>query len=56
VVQDTESYQKLIELAERAERIDALRSTIRDLRNGNVSEAEDILAEMQEILAKKSRR
>jgi hypothetical protein len=33
VVQDTASYQKLIELAERAERIDALRLTIQGVRN-----------------------
>jgi PHD/YefM family antitoxin component YafN of YafNO toxin-antitoxin module len=56
VVQDTASYQKLIELADRAERMDALRSSIEEMRNGNVSPAEDMLAEMQQILAKKPRR
>jgi PHD/YefM family antitoxin component YafN of YafNO toxin-antitoxin module len=56
VVQDTASYQKLIELADRAERMDALRSSIEDMRQGKVSPAEDMLAEMQKILAKKQRR
>jgi PHD/YefM family antitoxin component YafN of YafNO toxin-antitoxin module len=52
VVQDTASYQKLIELADRAERMDALRSSIEEMRKGKVSPAEDMLAEMQGILAK----
>jgi PHD/YefM family antitoxin component YafN of YafNO toxin-antitoxin module len=56
VVQDTASYQKLIELADRAQRMDALRASIEEMRNGNVSSAEDMLAEMQQILAKKPRR
>ena len=37
VVQDTASYQKLIELAERAERMEALRASIEDMRAGKVS-------------------
>jgi hypothetical protein len=36
--------------------MEALRASIEDMRNGNVSPAEDMLAEMQRILAKKSRR
>jgi prevent-host-death family protein len=56
VVQDAASYQKLIELADRAERMEALRASIQDMRNGKVSPAEDMLAEMQRILAKKARR
>jgi PHD/YefM family antitoxin component YafN of YafNO toxin-antitoxin module len=56
VVQDTASYQKLIELAERAERMDALRSSIEDMRNGKVTPAEEVLAEMQMLLPKKPRR
>ena len=56
VVQDTASYQKLMELADRAERMDALRSSIEDMRQGKVSPAEDMLAELQTILAKKQRR
>jgi PHD/YefM family antitoxin component YafN of YafNO toxin-antitoxin module len=56
VVQDTASYQKLIELADRAERMDTLRASIEDMRKGKVSPAEDMLTEMQQILAKKARR
>ncbi len=56
VVQDTASYQRLIELADRAERMDALRASVEDMRKGEVSPAEDMLAEMQQILAKKPRR
>ena len=33
-MQDTASYQKLIELAERAERMEALRASIEDMRAG----------------------
>jgi hypothetical protein len=55
IVQDTASYQKLLELAEQAERVDALRASLEDMRAGNVSPAEDMLAEMRQILAKKKR-
>jgi PHD/YefM family antitoxin component YafN of YafNO toxin-antitoxin module len=51
VVQDTASYQKLIDLAERAERMDALKASIEDMRVGRVSPAEVMLAEMRQILA-----
>jgi hypothetical protein len=50
VVQDTASYQKLIELAERAERMDALRASIEDMKAGNVIPADDVLAELRQIL------
>ncbi len=50
VVQDTASYQKLIELAERAERMDALKASIEDMKAGNVIPADDVLAEMRRIL------
>ena len=53
VVQDTASYQKLIELAERAERMDALQASIEDMKAGKVIPAEDVLAEMRQILAEK---
>ncbi len=56
VVQDTASYQKLIELADRAKQMDDLRASVEDMRKGEVSPAEDMLAEMQQILAKKTRR
>ncbi len=53
VVQDTASYQKLIELAERAERMEALQASINDMRAGKVVPVEDMLAEMRQILAEK---
>ena len=56
VVQDTASYQKLLDLAERAERLDSLRSSIDDMRAGRTSPADDLLADMRKILNKKKRR
>jgi prevent-host-death family protein len=53
VVQDSASYQKLIELAERAEKMEALRESIEDMRAGRVVPVEDMLAEMRLILAEK---
>jgi PHD/YefM family antitoxin component YafN of YafNO toxin-antitoxin module len=53
VVQDSASYQKLIELAERAERMEALQASIDDMRADKVVPADDVLAEMQQILAEK---
>lgn len=53
VVQDAVSYQKLVDLAERAERMDALRASIADMQAGRVSPAEDMLAEMRQILGAK---
>jgi len=42
-------YQKLIELAERAERMDALRDSIEDMKASKVIPAEDVLVEMRHI-------
>ncbi|MGA2700726.1 MAG: type II toxin-antitoxin system Phd/YefM family antitoxin [Isosphaeraceae bacterium] len=56
VVQDTASYQKLIELAERAERMEALQASISDMRAGKVVPVEDMLAEMRQLLAEKQGR
>jgi PHD/YefM family antitoxin component YafN of YafNO toxin-antitoxin module len=56
VVQDTASYQKLIELAERAERMDALRASLDDMKAGKVIPAGDVLAEMRQILEAKQAR
>ena len=53
VVQDTASYQKLLDLAERAERMEALRASIEDMRAGKVIPVEDMLTEMKQILAEK---
>lgn len=56
VVQDAASYQKLVEIAERVERMDALRASLEDMKAGRVSPAADMLAEMRQILdAKKPR-
>jgi len=55
VVQDAASYQNLLEIAERAERMEALRASLDDMKEGRVSPAADMLAEMRGILeAKKS--
>jgi PHD/YefM family antitoxin component YafN of YafNO toxin-antitoxin module len=53
VVQDSASYQKLLELAERAERMEALLASVEDMRSGRVGPAEEMLAEMRQILAEK---
>jgi PHD/YefM family antitoxin component YafN of YafNO toxin-antitoxin module len=50
VVQDSASYQKLLELAERAERVDALKASLEDMKAGKVVPAADVLAEMRQIL------
>jgi len=56
VVQDAASYQRLVEIAERVERMDALRASLEDMKAGRVSPAADMLAEMRQILdAKKPR-
>jgi hypothetical protein len=56
VVQDTAFYQKLIELAERAERMDALKASIEDMKAGKVIPAADVLAKMRLILEGKKGR
>jgi len=56
VVQDAASYQKLVEIAERVERMDALRASLEDMKAGRVSPAEDMLAEMRQILDAKNSR
>jgi PHD/YefM family antitoxin component YafN of YafNO toxin-antitoxin module len=53
VVQDSASYQKLIELADRAERMETLQASIDDMKAGKFIPAADVLAEMRSILAKK---
>lgn len=53
VVQDAASYQRLLEIAERAERIEALRASVEDMREGRVSAADAMLDEMREILEAK---
>lgn len=53
VVQDTASYQRLIELAEKAERMEILRASIEEMKAGKSIPAEDVLAEMRQTLAEK---
>jgi PHD/YefM family antitoxin component YafN of YafNO toxin-antitoxin module len=53
VVQDSGSYQKLLELAERAERFDALQASVEDMRAGKLVPAEQVMAEMKQMLAEK---
>jgi len=43
--------QKLVELAERAERMESLRASLADMRAGRVTPVEDMLAEMKQIVA-----
>ena len=50
VVQDAASYQRLLDLARRAERADALRASIADMQAGRVEPAEEMLAEMRRLL------
>src|SRR5438105_3990656 len=51
VVQDTASYQKLLEIAERAEEIEALRVSVEEMKAGKTFPVEEVLAEMRQILA-----
>lgn len=53
VVQDTASYQKLIELAERGEQMAITQRAAAEMRAGLGRPAEEMLAEMRRILAEK---
>lgn len=46
VVQDAGSYQKLLELAERLETIEALKPAIQEMREGKGEPAEKVFAEL----------
>jgi hypothetical protein len=56
VVQDTASYQKLLEFAERAERMHARRASVEGMRAGTLTPVEDMLAEIRPVLAGKQGR
>jgi prevent-host-death family protein len=56
VVQDSTSYQKLIELAEQAEKMEALRESVAEMRAGKGIPAEEVFAEMEQILAERQGR
>jgi prevent-host-death family protein len=47
VVQDTASYHRLIELAERAEQMETTRRAVAEMKAGQGRPAEEMLAEMQ---------
>ena len=50
VVQDSASYQRLLERAERAERMDSLKKSVQEMKDGLSIPAEDVLAEMRQVL------
>ena len=59
VVQDSASYQKLVEKvarAERAEQMDALRVSVEEMKAGKGEPIEEMFAEMRSILAEKTGR
>lgn len=50
MVQDAASYQRLIELTQRVERMDALGASVEKMRSGKGISAEEVLTEMRQIL------
>jgi prevent-host-death family protein len=55
VVQDAASYQKLIERAEQAEEREAIRAAVQELKAGQGIPAEEVLAELRSVLARRGR-
>lgn len=53
VVQDAASYQKLLELAERADELEFLRASVAEMDAGRGRPAAEMLAEMRQVLAEK---
>lgn len=56
VVQGTASYQRLIELAEKAEELESLRAAVEEMKAGKGRPIEEMLAEMKQILVEKQAR
>jgi prevent-host-death family protein len=56
VVQDTASYQKLLELAEKAEELEITRRAVAEADAGQGRPAAEMLAEMRQILDEKRAR
>ena len=56
VVQDAASYQRLIELAEKAEEMESLRAAVEELKAGKGRPIEEMLAEMKQILVENQSR
>jgi PHD/YefM family antitoxin component YafN of YafNO toxin-antitoxin module len=56
VVQDTGSYQKLLEVAERVQELESLQQAVDEMKAGKGTPIEEMFDEMRQILAlKKSR-
>jgi PHD/YefM family antitoxin component YafN of YafNO toxin-antitoxin module len=51
VVQDSASYQKLMEIAERAEELESLRIAIEEMKAGKGRPIEEMFAKMESMLA-----
>lgn len=49
VVQDAASYERLMEISDRLETIDALRPAIEEMKNGKGEPAEMVLAQLAEL-------
>ena len=56
IVQDAVSYQKLIELAQRAEELESLRISVEELKAGEGRPIEEMFAEMRRVLAERKAR
>ena len=56
VVQDTGSYQKLLEVAERVEELEALQEAVDEMKAGKGTPIEEMFEEMRQILARKKAR
>jgi prevent-host-death family protein len=54
VVQDAESYQKLLEIAEKLETIEALKPAIEEMKAGKGEPAEKVFAELLKPLSEAS--
>jgi prevent-host-death family protein len=50
VVQDAESYQQLLELAEKNRAVEAMRQSLEEMRSGKGRPAEAVLAELRKEL------
>lgn len=51
VVQDSDSYRRLVDRADRAEERERLRASVEDMRAGRTVPAEGVVAEIRQILA-----
>ena len=53
VVQDTATYQKLVEMAERAKELEMTRRAVAEMKAGRGRPAAEMLADMQRIIDEK---